>query len=382
MVANKPSENPEPRIALFVESLTCGGAEKMTVILANALVQRGYEVDLLMRWERGQFLADLHPKIRRFNPGGDASTPFRTLKFLIDYIRDRKPAVLLTQMEKPSLLALLAGAITGYKNVIPCVHTDLTTYARLEHSARRTFLKYLVAIFYRLARRIVAVSAGAAQSITALIGPDAPPVDVVFNGFDIEAIRRRAREDTGISWLRNKSVPVIVACGRLVEQKGYDTLLRAFAALRQTMPARLIILGYGPILTQLGDLARSLGIADDVAMPGYHPNPVACFAHGDLFALASRVEGLSNVLIEALIVGVPVVSTDCPTGPREVLRYGKFGRLVPVDDVDAFAAAMRAALQAPREDRLRDPEYAAHLHNFSVENMVEGYIAVIKHVQK
>lgn len=380
MITPPSNSNSKQRIALFIESLACGGAEKVTVILANALVQRGYQVDLLMRWEHGKFLDDLDPDIHRFSPSRASGTPFQTLRFLIDYMRDRKPAALLAHMEKPSLLALLAGVIVGYKNIVPCVHTDLTTYAKLEHCARRTILKYLVAVFYRLAIRIVAVSTGTAQSTAALIGRKAPPIDVILNGFNIEKMRQRAQEDTGIPWLQNKTMPVIIACGRLVEQKGYDVLLRAFAVLRQTMAARLIILGDGPMRAQLEETARALKIADDVTMPNCHPNPAACFGHSDLFVLASRVEGLSNVLIEALIVGVPVVSTDCPTGPREVLQNGRFGSMVPVDDVGALAEAMRAALLAAANDTPVAPEYASHIRKFSVETMVDGYISTVNKV--
>ncbi len=373
-----PSNNHnKQRIALSVDSLTCGGAEKITVILANALVQRGYEVDLLLRWIDGPFLSELAPEIRLLSPGEREKSAFRTVKFLVDYIRTNKPLVILPQMEKPSLLALLAGAITGYKNIVPCVHTDLTTYARLEHRTRRTLLKYLVAVFYRLAIRVVAVSSGTAHSISSLIGRQSPPVDVVFNGFDVEAMRQKAHEDPGIPWLQEKTAPVVISCGRMVEQKGYDTLLRAFAILRQTIMARLIILGDGPLRTSLEELAQNLKITQDVVMPGYHPNPVACFKHSDVFVLTSKVEGLSNVLIEALIANVPIVSTDCPTGPREVLKNGRFGGLVPVGDAGALAEALCTVLRATQTETPVDPEYNVHIRNFSVETMVDGYIRAI-----
>lgn len=379
-MSSSSARNTPVRVALFVESLTGGGAEKITVILANGLVQRGYEVDLLMRWARGAFLKDIDPKVRQFSPATARGGAFSTLVFLINYLRHHRPKAMLTQMEKPSLLALLAGALTRYQNIIPCVHTDLTTYARLEHSFRRSLLKCLVATCYRHARRIVAVSTGVAQSTTMLIGVHAPPVDIILNGFDCATTRQQAEEDSGIAWLQHKTVPVIVACGRFVEQKGYDTLLRAFAMLRQTVPCRLVILGEGDLRPAMQNLVTTLGVAQDVSMPGFHPNPAACFARSDLVALASRVEGLSNVLVEALIVGVPIVSTDCPTGPREVLAQGKFGTLVPVDDVVALAKAMGALLGTRRRDWRDDPEYVAHLNNFSAATMLDHYCVVLSKV--
>ena len=162
--------------------------------------------------------------------------------------------------------------------------------------------------------------------------------------------------------------------GNLIRIKDFATLIRAFARLRATRPARLVILGEGPEHGSLEQLARQLGVAPDVDLPGFTINPYAFMARADVFALASRVEGLSNAIIEALACGCPVVSTDCPNGPAEVLEHGRYGRLVPVGDEAALTEAIAATLQAsPDRDKLR-----RRAADFSVERATERYLQLLE----
>jgi glycosyltransferase involved in cell wall biosynthesis len=165
----------------------------------------------------------------------------------------------------------------------------------------------------------------------------------------------------------------VLAVGKLKARKGHDVLLRAFARLRAGRDARLLILGEGPERGELAALAASLGIAADVDLHGFVPNPMAYMARASVFALPSRREGLPNVLIEALACGAPIVATRCPSGPDEILQGGRYGALVPVDDAAAFARALEATLDAPpRRDVQR--QGAA---GFSLDAAVERYRAVL-----
>ncbi len=196
---------------------------------------------------------------------------------------------------------------------------------------------------------------------------------MIYNGLDLPTLLSKAQQPVEEEWLRNKSAPVIVACGRLTQVKAQDTLLRAFAGLRRTMPARLVILGEGEEHDALLSLAQELGVAEHVLLPGVVDNPIAWFAESDLFVLSSRSEGLSLVLLEALVAGVPIVSTDCPSGPREVLADGRFGVLVPVDDVAALSGAMSRVLK--KRPEIDKAALAKHLQKFSIDNMIDGYLA-------
>jgi glycosyltransferase involved in cell wall biosynthesis len=175
---------------------------------------------------------------------------------------------------------------------------------------------------------------------------DAAParINVIYNPVDCRRIAELAAQDLDHPWFQPGQPPVVLAAGRLHRQKDYPTLLQAFARLRRRKTSRLVIIGEGPERARLASLAAQLGISEEVQLPGFQTNPFAYMARAGVFALSSAWEGLSNVLIEALACGCPVVSTDCPHGPAEVLDSGKYGTLVPVADPAALAQALQATL--------------------------------------
>lgn len=373
------STHPDAPVAIFVEDLGGGGAEKISVTLANGLAARGIAVDMLLWRASGPYLAALNPAVRQINLS--ATRPagiIDVIRALRRYFVESPPRVFLSQLEKPSLVAIIAARLAGYRYVVPCVHIDLLSYMRHGHRLRRMALVGLVALLYRFVPGIVAVSNGAAESLRLLLWPTCPPVTVAYNGFDFSELRRESALSVEAAWLCDKTAPVIIACGRLVPQKAYDVLLRAFARVRQTVAARLIILGEGPLRTELEAQALQLGVTDALQMPGFVAKPAAWFAKSDLFVLSSHNEGLSNVLVEALAIGMPIVSTDCPSGPREVLDDGHYGRLVAVNDSETLALGIIAALNAPAAQP--DAGRILHLEKFSVAGMVENYLQVINSI--
>jgi glycosyltransferase involved in cell wall biosynthesis len=360
-------------IAIFIDALSVGGAEKVAATLANELAARGHPVDLLTCRSSPQAFELRGVRtlsLQEHKTGG----LFASTLYLARYLRNVQPAALFAFLERPSLLAIVAALLAGYRKIIPTVHIDLHAYARLDHQLRRNILRWLVRVFYPFAACIVAVSEGVALSVREITGY-AKVVHVIKNGFDLAQLQSQATQPVRFAWLDKPTLPVIVACGRLVPQKGFDTLLRAFARLQPMLTSRLVILGEGWQRYELQALAHQLGVSTKVAMPGIVAAPVAWFAKANLFVLSSRAEGLSNVLTEAMIAGVPIVSTDCPSGPADVLAGGHFGQLVPVDDVDALAAAMRRGITTRTGP---DPARARHLdYNFSLARMVDGYLRIV-----
>jgi glycosyltransferase involved in cell wall biosynthesis len=197
-------------------------------------------------------------------------------------------------------------------------------------------------------------------------------VRVIYNPVVSPELYEKADAPVEHPWFQPHQPPVVLAAGRLVALKGYDTLLRAFARVRQETPARLVILGEGPERPNLERLASELGVAADVDMPGFDPNPFRYMKRAGVFVLSSRYEGLPNVLIQALACGCPVVSTDCPSGPSEILDGGRYGVLVPVDDVEAMAGAIVRALLGQVA-----PAPSAWLEQFRVEVVAEQYLRVM-----
>jgi glycosyltransferase involved in cell wall biosynthesis len=172
------------------------------------------------------------------------------------------------------------------------------------------------------------------------------------------------------------AAPVVLAAGRLERQKDFPTLLRAFALLRAERPVRLVVLGEGAWRERLAALAATLGVAADVDLPGFQPNPYPFLARTRVFALSSRWEGSPNVLTEAMALGTPVVATDCPSGPREILADGRYGPLVPMGDAPALAAALARALDEP----LPSAVLKGAVRDYSAIESARRYLALLDRI--
>jgi glycosyltransferase involved in cell wall biosynthesis len=202
----------------------------------------------------------------------------------------------------------------------------------------------LVKRFYPWADHVVGNSEGVARNLRSVIGEGRGEVCVIYNPIVVPGLRARAAACPGHPWLTPGQPSTVLAVGRLTAQKDFPALIHAFADLRRLRTARLIILGEGPDRATLEQLIARLYLQADVSLPGFVPNPYAWLARASVFVLSSRWEGLPTVLVEALFCGVPVVATDCPSGPREILRDGRHGTLVPVGDRAALTRAMGRAL--------------------------------------
>ncbi|NJN46594.1 MAG: glycosyltransferase, partial [Candidatus Competibacteraceae bacterium] len=214
---------------------------------------------------------------------------------------------------------------------------------------------------------------GVAEDTIILTGLPQDRVTVVRNPVITPRLLRLAREPVAHPWFTDQGPPIILGAGRLTRQKDFPTLLRAFAAVRRERPARLMILGAGKQQAALQAQATHLGIADTLTLPGFTDNPYAYMAKAAVFALSSLWEGSPNVLTEALALGTPVVATDCPSGPREILQEGRFGPLVPVGDAAALSQAIVQMLDNPPDpDVLR-----AAVHEYDLDYSVNGYLRAL-----
>ena len=259
-------------------------------------------------------------------------------------------------------------------------HNDLRQGHPLGAPPNRRRLSRLQQCLYPLADAVVAVSRGVAEDVAARCGLPVERIHVVYNpavGPEIEALSAAPAPHP---WLAVGGPPVVLAVGRLGAAKDFPMLIRAFAQLRARLQARLIILGKdkdpqktAKRIAEYRELAASLGVAGDVDFPGFDPNPFAWMARAAVLAVSSRHEGFCNVIAEALACGCPVVSTDCPSGPGEILDGGRYGRLVPVGDEAAMADALAATLAAPPPAPLLRERAQA----FSLARAVDGYASLL-----
>jgi glycosyltransferase involved in cell wall biosynthesis len=263
------------------------------------------------------------------------------------YLKNERPDVLISFLDHANLAALLAGlTTTGKTKIAVTSHIYLSVALKRLGVFKHLGLSLLLRLLYRQADVIVAVSRSAALDLAKVTGLPAERIKVIFNPVIALHAPDEAQKPVTHPWLQNRDVPVILAVGRLTEQKNHEHLIRAFALVRKQFVARLVILGEGELRSQLQFLIHELKLEDTVDMPGYVADPLSYMSRVAVVALSSKWEALPTVLIEALSMGVPVVSTDCPSGPREILNNGQWGRLVPVGNVETLAQALLEVLSS------------------------------------
>jgi glycosyltransferase involved in cell wall biosynthesis len=358
------------RLAVFAPNMAGGGAERGALKLAEGLAHRGFDVDLVLAAAEGPRLAQIPPEVRLVDLG--ARRVVSSLPGLVRYLRRERPVGLASVLDHANVVALWARKLGRYSGrVVVIEQNTLSEAARNGKSRRDRMMPRLVTRFYPWADYVVGVSAGVIEDLAELTNLQPEKVRVIFNPIVTADIAENARAPVDHEWFRDGS-SVFVAAGRLRPQKDFPTLLHAFSRVRATRPARLFILGEGPERAELEALVQRLGVAGDVSLPGAVSNPYAYMARATAFVLSSRWEGLPTVLIEALSCGVPVIATDCPSGPREILADGSYGALVPVGDVDALARAMDAAL----DGTLRRPPDESW-RPYELEAVVDEYLPLL-----
>jgi glycosyltransferase involved in cell wall biosynthesis len=335
-------------VAIYIHDLSPGGVERQCLVLARELQARGVDITLVVHKVRGE-LVPLLPKglpVVSLNGRRTLDDILHLRRFLLD----ERPNVLLANVDHNNIAAVLAKAIAGTPTkVIICQHNPLTAGYHATVNWKHRF----VPLAYRLLRRridhAIAVSAGIADELRHNGGLPDDKISVIHNAVIGDDFLSRSRQPVHHRWFQNHDQPVFVNAGRLVEMKDHRTLLRGFAKLRQQRPARLMILGTGPMHAELQALADQLGIADHVDLVGFVENPLPYMRAADAFVLSSRSEGFGNVLVEAMGCGTRIVSTNCPHGPADILQGGRYGLLVPPRDPDALAGGLNEVLEADKK---------------------------------
>ena len=403
------------RIAILVPTLKGGGAERKALAIASGLLERGHDVDVVLRRLVCDYPDEVPSGLRLFyivRPGDDpdsqrslavlATAPLslpgeafrvriprlslagallcssswaqlplltsnrltRWAAAIAAYVDHERPDALLAMLTPAVAAATMASRLARHRvRVVGTLHNKMNP-GRLLRRARCA---------YPHADAAVGVSRGVASNLTEAVGAPVDRVHTIYNPVVSEALVRDVDKPCGHPWLDEPGPQVILAAGRLSEQKDFPTLLAAFARLREHCPARLVVLGKGHLRPELELQARELRITEHVDFPGFVHNPYAFMAKASLFVLSSRHEGLPTVLIEAMACGCPVVSTDCPFGPDEILESGRWGELVPVGDDWALSEAMLRTLEKPHpRDALRKRAAV-----FSIDQAVARYESLL-----
>jgi glycosyltransferase involved in cell wall biosynthesis len=366
-------------ISLFLDNMNEGGVQRATVNLARGFIALNIEVDIVLLNHTGPFLKQLPPGVKIV----DLENPRlrKSILKLAQYLQERQPDALIASLHYNTEIAILSKLYARVKTKIAvCEHGSLSALPVVSPSLKNladvlgiapSNPTTLVRMLYPFADKVIGVAKGTSEDVAMLIGQSSK-LYTIYNPVIAPELLAKAKAPVSHPWLQQNSVPVVLATGRLEAQKDFTMLIQAFARVRKLKPARLMILGTGSERVQLEELICQLGVEADVELPGFVDNPYAYMSRAAVFALSSNWEGLGNVLIEAMASGAPVVSTNCKSGPAEILNYGQYGDLVPVGDSHAMAEAILRVLSG----QIKSVD-AAWLEQFTIDAVAKRYLEVL-----
>jgi glycosyltransferase involved in cell wall biosynthesis len=359
------------RIAFFLPNLHGGGAERVAVnLLKGLLADPELALDLVLARAEGPYLKEVPSAVRIIDLA--ETGVMRAVLPLAKYLRESKPYALIAHLEHANVAAVLSKQLSRTATRVVLVEHENPSAGKPK-VLRGRLVPLFMKLLYPRAEAIVSVSQGIAQALQARINLADGQVSTIYNPVVDDALMVKARATLDHPWFQPDCPPVFLAVGRLTEQKDFLTLIQAFAQVRQHKLARLLILGEGEDRSALEAEIQRLGLTEDVGLPGFVDNPYAYMHRASAFVLSSRWEALPTVLIEAMACGCPVIATDCPFGPQEILAAGKYGALVPVGNRQALAHSMLTVLDVPQ-----NLDLLAHRSlDFSVQASVGNYLSLL-----
>jgi Glycosyltransferase len=361
------------KISLAMPSFNGGGAQRVMINVAKGLRDRGYEVEFVVLNASGPMRGDVPPEVAVVSL--EKAHARGALMAARRYLREKNPDLMITNLPHISALMRAAATVANYrKPIVPVLHNTFSIQFNRAKGLRRWVVKKSACYVLKRAPLVVAVSQGVKDDAVEHAGLAPERCEVIYNPVINADVLEMGRQPFDHPWLGQEGeAPVLCAVGRLTHQKDYPTLLKAFRSVKQARQAKLLILGEGELRGSLGELVDRLGLGDAVDLLGFLGNPHACVTKCRGLVLSSRWEGLGNVLIEALAVGTPVASTDCPSGPKEILENGKWGYLAKPGDENDLAAAMMQLIDDPKP--VPGPEV---LKKYTIDHAVSRYVEVVE----
>ena len=362
------------RLAIFVAFSGSGGVEKVIYNLLQGFSAHDIQVDLLAVVGKRGWLPEIPwPNVRVINLGVKHSQ--MAIPALVRYLRSERPDVLMVAKDRAIRTAILAHRFSSVKTrLVGQLHMNMSGYLQDKSPLQRWLRTAPMRWLFPDLDLIIGVSQGVVEDTINVTGIPRERMIALPNPVITPAVYAKSALPAGHPWLDEAGAsPVILGVGRLSPEKDFATLIRAFHRVRGQRDGKLVIIGEGPLRQSLEKLIAELGLTDDVSLPGYVENPYAYIKRASLLALSSIAEGSPNVIIEALALGTPVVSTDCPYGPSETLAGGKYGALIPVGDSEALAQAMLATLANP----LPAETLQEAATEFSMERSAQRYLDVL-----
>lgn len=335
-------------IAIFLMDLRGGGAERVMLNLATGFANQGMNVDLVLVQSIGEYIEQVPANLNIVKL--NSSRLITSLPGLVTYLNKCQPKAMISALEDTNLIAILARQLAQTSTkLIVTVHNYLSHEVKYSKQIKRKVIPYVIRWFYGYADAVVGVSEGVSKDLRKFGSPKSK-THVIYNPIVTADLLKQLKEPLEHPWFDSKEDPVILGVGRLSRQKNFEVLIRAFAQVIEQTPARLVILGNGEEREHLQHLVENLGLSQKVALLSFVSNPYVYMRDSSVLVLSSDWEGFGNVLVEAMAAGTPVVSTNCESGPAEILEHGTYGRLVEVGDIDALSAAILETLNDPLQN--------------------------------
>lgn len=368
-----PDSSKKTRVLFFRPSLARGGADRVTVTVMQHLDRSLYDVELVLLQKTGPFVEEVPDDVTIHELGGRVWT---SVPPLLRLLRQRQPDVLFSTSSGTNVPAAMAKFFLRDKVRVVVSERNMLEHGNL--TPKRRLMIWLKKMVYPQADQITALSEGVKRDMVEKLGLAPERISVLYNPVVDDDLPVAAAAPLDHPWFVEGAPPVILGVGRLVPQKDFATLIRAFARVRAEREARLLILGEGPLRSDLEALVEDLGLTGDVLLPGFDKNPFRYMARSALFVLSSIHEGLGNVIIQSMACGLPVISTNCPSGPDEIITHEEDGLLIPMRDPDTLADAILHLLGHPEEKAALAQKARRSAQRFRVEAVIGNYVAAVR----
>ena len=366
------------KISIVLPNLVGGGAERLAIYLAHDWVERGFKVEMVLMQKHGELLSLLKPDISVIDLNSKRIR--NSIIALYKYFKSSQPDIIWVGMWPLTSVSIISWLLSRKPGSIYLIdHNQLSISVIQELKVPPIFLKLLMKITYPFATGIMAVSNGVKEDLCRLGGFRDDQVNVIYNpaATGIPANISVTEDHKNSIWGEGFENHIL-SVGSLDVQKNYHLLIKAFSRISKKLNAKLIILGEGKLRSSLESLISELGLEDSISLVGFTNNPYPWYLTADLYVLSSDWEGLPTVLIEALECGLPIVSTDCHSGPKEILEDGRYGKLVPTNNLNALSNAIELSLAESHDKTL----LMKRASDFSIENISKQYLEYFKLIEK
>lgn len=359
------------KICFYPGALNLGGVGRLTINLASEMIRQGYQVDLFLTMYKGDYLKDIPKEVKVIKGKGGA---LKSIFAFAKYIRENEPDAIISSRDYLNLLNIVVTKLVRKKTqVIVSVHVDYSGMPIQKQSFRLKILTYALKKLYPKADSIVAVSSGVAKDFSQRYNYPLDKIEVIYNPTYLEESYSSNRELEFEAFYQTE-LPVVIGVGRLNDQKNFSLLIEAFEEVNKQIESKLIILGEGANRPELEKMIEDKRLKDRVLLPGFVPNPIDYIKRSNVFVMSSSWEGFGNVIVEAMGTGISVVSTDCPSGPAEILNNSKYGTLVSMNNKEEMSKAIIELIKKP----LNSEWIISRAKDFSVATIANQYLSLIK----